>query len=318
MDDVTAGFGSYDLSEIAEEYRSQAEGSEKDVVLPKRVGGSRVHLLLRIKNTNLDPVLVKVLPSGIAVYLSPFKDIYGSRIIFAGPHKSFTRCDNGVKTEMSNAVFLVRDQIHERLDIESEMRCFFITKDKRLRITVNPYPINEEDVLDCNGEIPEQFEKSLDDHEKLLNLLEESNTLCSVHNAQSSVLKFEEMRKDGDMIITNNCENHDEDKQMNETTGGNHPVSERDENLQDTIESIYLRGVHKAHVPIAKFRNALDDEDEEELEEIDEVDDGSEEFAVLAANTGRGVAELLVDPTFQGWITDCMQGWRAKPSQREP
>ena len=60
MDDVTAGFGSYDLSQIAEEYRSQAEGSEKDVVLPKRVGGSRVHLLLGIKNTNLDPVLVKV------------------------------------------------------------------------------------------------------------------------------------------------------------------------------------------------------------------------------------------------------------------
>ena len=91
MDDVTAGFGSYDLSEIAEEFRNQAAGAEKDVVLLKRVGGSRVHLLLGIKNTNLDPVLVKVLPSGIAVYLSPFKDIYGSRMIFAGPHKSFTK-----------------------------------------------------------------------------------------------------------------------------------------------------------------------------------------------------------------------------------
>ena len=80
ISDVTAGFGSYDLSEIAEEYRNQADGAEKDVVLPKRVGGSRVHLLLGIKNTNLDPVLVKVLPSGIAVYHSLFKDIYGSRM----------------------------------------------------------------------------------------------------------------------------------------------------------------------------------------------------------------------------------------------
>ena len=100
MSDVMASFGSYDLSEIAEEYRNQADEEDKNVVLPERVGGSRVHLLLGIKNTNLDPVLVKVLSSGIAVYLSPFKDIYGSRIIFAGPHRSFTKSDNGLKTEM--------------------------------------------------------------------------------------------------------------------------------------------------------------------------------------------------------------------------
>ena len=56
---------------------------------------------------------------------------------------------------------------------------------------------------------------------------------------------------------------------------------------------------------------------EEDLEETDEVDDGSEEFSVLAANTGKGIAELLVDPVFQGWkralrITGYMQGWRTK------
>ena len=105
MNDVTAGFGSYDLSEISEEYRDQAEAVEKDVVLPERVGGSRVHLLLGIKNTNLDPVLVKILPSRIAVYRSSFKDVYESRMMFAG-HKLFTKDDNGVKIEMSNAVFL--------------------------------------------------------------------------------------------------------------------------------------------------------------------------------------------------------------------
>ena len=106
MNDITTGFGSYDLSEIAAEYRNQADETDKNVSLPEKVGGSRVHLLLGIKNTNLDPVLIKVLSSGIVVYLSPFKDIYGLWIIFAGPHKSFTKSDNGVKTEMSNAVFL--------------------------------------------------------------------------------------------------------------------------------------------------------------------------------------------------------------------
>ena len=42
------------------------------------------------------------------MYRSPFKDVYGSRMIFAGPHKSFTKDDNGEK--MSNAVFFLRDQ----------------------------------------------------------------------------------------------------------------------------------------------------------------------------------------------------------------
>ena len=101
MSDVTTGFGSYDLSEISRGYREHAEPDDKDTILPEKVGGSKVQLLL--KNTKLDPVLVKILPSGIAVYRSPFKDVYGSRLIFGGPHKSFIKDDNGVM--MLNAVF---------------------------------------------------------------------------------------------------------------------------------------------------------------------------------------------------------------------
>ena len=58
--------------------------------LPKYVGGSDAHLLIGIKNTNLDPVWIKTLPSGVAVYRSVFRDIWGSNLIFAGPHKTFT------------------------------------------------------------------------------------------------------------------------------------------------------------------------------------------------------------------------------------
>ena len=118
MSDVTAGFGSYDLSEISEKYRDQAQPTEKDIILPERVGGSKVQLLLGIKNTKLNPVLVKILPSGVAVYRSPFKDVFGSRMIFAGPHKSFTKDDNGVK--MSNAVFFLRDQTPVQEEITDE------------------------------------------------------------------------------------------------------------------------------------------------------------------------------------------------------
>ncbi len=138
MDDVTAGFGTYDLSDICQEYRDQAGDKEKDILLPPRVGGSKVHLLLGIKNTKLDPALIKILPSGIAVYLSPFKDIYGSRLIFAGPHKSFTKSDEGLKTGMSNAVFLIRNQIDDEIFEHREARCYSITTNRGLGLTVNP------------------------------------------------------------------------------------------------------------------------------------------------------------------------------------
>ena len=127
-----------------------------------------------------------------------------------------------MKTEMLNAVFFMREQVHENLEMESEKRCFSIITDMRYGTTINSYPITEEDLMDCNGEVPEQFEESLDDHEKLLDLLSESNTLCSVHSAQVNVQRFRDIRDEG------------------------------------------LQGVHKAHAPIAKFRNALNDEELED------------------------------------------------------
>ena len=118
MKDVTAGFGSYNLSEIIREYREHAEHGEKDEVLPEKVGGSRVQLLLGIKNTRLDPILLKILPSGVAVYRSPFKDVFGSRIIFGGPHKSFKNKSAGMMT--SNAVFLVQATENEASDDQEQ------------------------------------------------------------------------------------------------------------------------------------------------------------------------------------------------------
>ena len=94
MKDVTAEFGKYNLKEINQEYLNNASGAEKEYVLPKTVGGSKVHLLLGIKNTKIQPVLIKVLTSEVGVYLSPFKDVQESRIIYAGPSKCFTQMDD--------------------------------------------------------------------------------------------------------------------------------------------------------------------------------------------------------------------------------
>ena len=65
------------MTEICEEFKRKSKGNKKDMILPKPVGGSRVHYM-GIKNAHLDPVMIKKLLSGIAVYLSPFKDVYGS------------------------------------------------------------------------------------------------------------------------------------------------------------------------------------------------------------------------------------------------
>ena len=65
MNEVTAEFHRYDLEEINLEYLKYASEDEKENILPKTIGGSKVHLLLGIKNTKIQPVLIKVLPSGV-------------------------------------------------------------------------------------------------------------------------------------------------------------------------------------------------------------------------------------------------------------
>ena len=77
MDSVTSKFNKYDLLEICTKFKSLSDPNQSVPPLPKYVGGSEVHLLLGIKNTNLNPIWVKTLPSGVAVYQSVFKDIWG-------------------------------------------------------------------------------------------------------------------------------------------------------------------------------------------------------------------------------------------------
>ena len=75
MDNVTSGFGEYNLEEVIQENKETASSNESEFVLPQSVGGTKVYSLLGIKNTKIQLTLLKVLPSGVGVYLSPFKDI---------------------------------------------------------------------------------------------------------------------------------------------------------------------------------------------------------------------------------------------------
>ena len=87
--------------------------------ITKKVGGSRVQLLIGIKNTNLTPVLLQILPSGVGVFRSPFKDRFGSRIIFAGPHPAFTKGNRSLGNEVAVAVFSIKEE-RELLDSVSD------------------------------------------------------------------------------------------------------------------------------------------------------------------------------------------------------
>ena len=105
MENVTSGFGEYNLEEVIREYRESVSNIELEYVLPESFGGTKVHLLQGIKNTRIQPTLLRALPSGVGVYLSPFKDVWGSRIIFAGPNKVFTKTNKEQLRDSNHAVY---------------------------------------------------------------------------------------------------------------------------------------------------------------------------------------------------------------------
>ncbi len=59
----------------------------------------------------------------------------------------------------------------ENMDDEVEQRCYAIRTNDKLGLTVNPHPIIEEDIIDCNGEVEDDLESSLDDHQRLNSIL---------------------------------------------------------------------------------------------------------------------------------------------------
>ena len=127
MRNVTAGLGQYDLKEIGLEFRATANPAEMNYILPETMGGTKVHLLLGFRNTRIQPVLIRVLPSGIGVYFNPFKDVRGSRIIFAGPSKVFSQANKDQQRESNHVVYSLysRDILGDSIDYMNERDVMF-------------------------------------------------------------------------------------------------------------------------------------------------------------------------------------------------
>jgi hypothetical protein len=99
MSSVTGPFPKHDLLEVNEELRNHHKFGHyvANEVLPDYVGGSKVHLLLGIK-LSVQPVHLFTLESGISVFRSPFKDIFGSDICYGGSHQSFNESKTSPQT----------------------------------------------------------------------------------------------------------------------------------------------------------------------------------------------------------------------------
>ena len=74
-----------------------------------------VYLLLGIKNTRIQRTLLRVLPSRVGVYLSPFKEVWGSRIILIGSNKAFSQANKEQLKDSNHAVYAfdTREQMIE-------------------------------------------------------------------------------------------------------------------------------------------------------------------------------------------------------------
>ena len=183
MNSVTNNFTKYDLSDISKEYRESLKPGEIAGNLPKYAAGAEVKLLIGIKNTYLDPVLIKILPSGVGVYKSPFKDIFGSRIIFAGPHSSFTVGNHGLSNDVNLAVFKLRSIERDIFNPITEIPVRMIL-DKAENISVYPSPVSEVDLRELGGEIQDD---EFDEKELEQKILDHKTTgrdwyPCGVHN----------------------------------------------------------------------------------------------------------------------------------------
>ncbi len=88
VDQITGTFPMFRLDDVITEAKATV-GSHH--VFPQEIRGAPVKLLIGIRSTQLAPVLKFTLPSGLCVYDSKFRDVYGATLCFSGPHEVFTR-----------------------------------------------------------------------------------------------------------------------------------------------------------------------------------------------------------------------------------
>ena len=128
------------------------------------------------------------------MYQSVFKDIWGSDLIFAGPH-SFT---NGNESSNANhVIFGIHSAIRntEEEDNWTDERQYALITEVELGLTVYLFPINPQNILECGGIIVPNFEELVDSSHHVLEELDPSYSqhYCGVHKAIIPIARMREL-----------------------------------------------------------------------------------------------------------------------------
>ena len=86
MESITSEFPVYNWQSLNKEYRNSKKPGSKEL-LPPYIGGTDSDILFGFKIPELVPKIITSLPSGIASFRCPFKDVHGSSIAYGGTHK---------------------------------------------------------------------------------------------------------------------------------------------------------------------------------------------------------------------------------------
>ena len=96
LDSITGPLPTYHLSDAAKdaiEYDKNHDSLIQGEDLPEYVGGKGATILLGINNPLLLPQVLFTHPCGLIIARTQLKDRFGSTIVFAGTHSSFTRAE---------------------------------------------------------------------------------------------------------------------------------------------------------------------------------------------------------------------------------
>lgn len=145
---ITQHIPEYEICEINDELRSYPSFSNE--TLPPKIGGMTTKMLIGIGSTEIFPEKIMELPDGLGVYRGKITDKYNSTIVYGGPHRIFTKANEGNFHRMTILFTELYNSYQHSLVVSSGFN--FRAKDDQL-ICAEPYFNYKGKITDCDSEI---------------------------------------------------------------------------------------------------------------------------------------------------------------------
>ena len=270
---ITGDFPRFELDEINKEVRKcNSKVLHSKEPLPPEIGGTEVHLLLGLKDSELVPKLLFSLPSGIGIYRSKFTDKFGSTICYGGPHPVFTKIYrqgsggnvnhfmamfvNSYRNSIYNMITDENKQFNEKVEAEFEDNdhytsiykdkglVYSIATDSELECRVFPTALTEEAFLESDCSVPSD---NFDNFEKMIPL----EDLSGSENQDSRVPK-------SDISETKLGASNVTDSYQNNISSGENPPGIDSWNIPNCF---HYCPVMKAKIPLSRLKEIIDQSD---------------------------------------------------------